>query len=119
MLNRSPSTLRKYIFEQVPDLQPSKTVMFGRVGVYLYTREDIARMTKVLEQRLAVRDYMIGGRPSKFTPEERKDRARLFSRRHYWRKMLDRAIFFEDEERVKEVNEEIALIDKELAKSDK
>lgn len=113
-LDRSPSTLRKYIADEVEGLQPSKAVMFGKVQVYLYTKEDIESMRKVLDARVSVREYSRTGRPSKFTLEQRKYRARLFSRRHYWKRVLNEAIFMEHPKRIEEAKEEIAAINKEL-----
>lgn len=114
-LNLSPYTLRKYIVEDIDGLVPSKAVMFGKVQVYLYTKEDIERMRNVLVSREQVRPYDRKGRPSKYSLEQRNERARLFSRRHYWRKMLEKAEFMEDERRITEVREELAQIEKELA----
>ncbi len=114
-LKLSPYTLRKYIVEDIDGLVPSKAVMFGKVQVYLYTKDDIERMRSVLASREQVRPYDRKGRPSKYSLEQRNERARLFSRRHYWRKMLEKATFMEDERRINEVKEELAQIEKELA----
>lgn len=118
-LDLSPYTLRKYIADDIEGLKPSKSVMFGKVEVYLYTREDIDRMRSVLDNRVTVRDYTGGGRPSKYSLQQRKDRARLFSRRHYWKRVRDRAAFFEDSERYTEAKKEIEDINKELSESEK
>ena len=113
-LDLSSYTLRKYISEDIDGLTPSKAVMFGKVQVYLYTRADIDRMREILIAREEVRPYDRIGRPSKFSLEQRKERARLFSRRHYWRKMLEKAEFMEDDFRLQEVKEELSQIEQEL-----
>ena len=43
----SQFTLRKFIAEDVKECLPSKTTKFGKIRVYLYTREDIARRDSV------------------------------------------------------------------------
>ncbi len=113
-LDLSPYTLRKYIADDIDELKPSKAVMFGKVQVYLYTKDDIERMRETLHSRVVVREFHGTGRPSKFTLEERKTRARLFSRRHYWQRMLNKAIFMEDKKRTEEAHKEIEAINQEL-----
>jgi len=117
-LDLSPHTLRKYIANDAAGLKPSKSVMFGKIEVYLYTREDLDRMRNVIDNRVTVRDYAGGGRPSKYSLQQRKDRARLFSRRHYWKRVRDRAAFFEDIERYREAKKEVEDINKELKENE-
>jgi hypothetical protein len=113
-LDLSPYTLRKYIADDIEGLKPSKAVMFGKVQVYLYTKDDIEQMRRTLQSRVVVREYHSTGRPAKFSLEERKYRARLFSRRHYWQRMLDKARFLENPKRELIAREEIEAINKEL-----
>lgn len=115
----SPSTLRKYIADDIDGLTPSKSVMFGKVQVYLYTREDIERIKNKSTNRMTVRDYQGGGRPRKYTPEERSLRARLFSRRYYWRDKLNTATFMEDNKLVEEAKESLAEIDRAIKETEK
>lgn len=88
--------------------------MFGKVQVYLYTKDDIERMRETLQTRVTVREYHRTGRPTKYTLEQRKTRARLFSRRHYWQKMRNKALFMEDKKRLDIANREIEAITQEL-----
>lgn len=113
-LDLSHHTLRKYIADGIEGLQPSKIVMFGKVHVYLYTKADIEKMRETLQHRALIRDYSGGGRPSKYTAEESKKRARLFSRRHYWQTVVSKAQFMENSKRVEQANQEIAFINEEL-----
>ena len=113
-LDLSHHTLRKYIADGTEGLQPSKVVMFGKVQMYLYTKSDIEKMKDALQHRALVRDYSGGGRPSKYTAEERKRRSRLFSRRHYWQRVVCKASFMEDTARVAEAQQEIDKINEEL-----
>lgn len=113
-LELSPSTLRKYIQDQIEGLQPSKSVMFGRVRIYLYTKDDIERMRDVVAERRQVKTYDSAGRPVKYTREEKARRTKLFSRRNYWRRQREKAHFMEDMEKYKSANEIIEEIQREL-----
>lgn len=118
-LDMSHSTLRKYISDRAEGLQPSKSVMFGKVEIYLYTNDDIERMRKKLEERRNVKVYENAGRPRMYTPEEKKVRTRLFSRRNYWRGAAEKAYFNEDDERFDHARKQIKLIEKELEEQEK
>lgn len=113
-LGLSTTTLRKYIADDVTGLQPSHSVMFGKVEIYLYTDSDIKRMRETLDNRVIVRRYKRGGRPNKYDLDQRKERQRLFGRRYYWKRAMDRAIFFEDREKYSKAKEEIARCNAEL-----
>lgn len=78
------------------DCQPSKYAKFGKTRIYLYTREDIESIRKYVENRHQVHDHdgpvRRPGRPAKFTRDQRKNRARLYSKAWYWKnraKILD------------------------------
>lgn len=85
----SQFTLRKFIAEDVKECLPSKTTQFGKIRVYLYTREDIERIQKHLEQQSRVYDYngpaKKMGRPSIYTKEQMDERKKLYTKRWYWR----------------------------------
>lgn len=88
----SVQVLRRAVKDGQEAMQPSNGVMIGKMKVYLYTREDIDRMKQALADRRDVKTFdemsrspVVGGRPSVYTPEEKAERARLFSRLSYWR----------------------------------
>lgn len=113
-LDLSTTTLRKYIADDVAGLQPSHSVMFGKVEIYLYTESDIKRMRETLDNRVIVRTYKRGGRPNKYDLDQRKERQRLFGRRYYWRRAMDAAVFFEDRERYEKAKVEVDNCNAEL-----
>jgi len=88
-LGVSQFTLRKYIADDVPECTPSKFAMFGKVKIYLYTREDIASIRKHIESRNTVYEHdgqaRRVGRPPTYTKSERDYRSRLYSKAWYWR----------------------------------
>lgn len=85
----SQFTLRKFIAEDVKECLPSKTTKFGKIRVYLYTREDIARIQEHLAKQVHVFDYAGPakkmGRPSIYSKEEMEERKKLYTKRWYWR----------------------------------
>ena len=93
-LGVSSQFLRKAIRDDRVEYLPSKSVWFGKVKIYLYTRQDLDRMRKALEQSRVVFDHdgqmRRPGRPRRFTKEQAKERQRLFSRAYYYRKKLDK-----------------------------
>lgn len=88
----SPQFLRKAIRDDRVEYLPSKSGYLGKVKIYLYTRTDLDRMRKALEQSRVVYDYdgqmRRPGRPRRYTREEAKERQRLFSRSYYYRKRV-------------------------------
>ena len=76
-----------------PPLAPSFCAFFGKVKIYLYTREDIARIREYLTKRRQVfpNDDVVAykGRPRLWTDAERKVRNRLYSRAYYYRKKVE------------------------------
>lgn len=115
----SPSTLRKYISDDIEGLLPSKSVMFGKVPIYLYTKEDIERIKNKNINRMSIRDYKGGGRPRKYTHDERAERSRLFSKRYYWRGKLSDASFMGDDKLVQEAQAELDQIEAAIKETEK
>jgi predicted transcriptional regulator len=115
MLDLSHSTLRKYISEKTEGLQPSKAVMFGKVLVYLYTKEDVDRMRGLIEKRREIVSYANAGRPRKYTDEQRIARSKIYSRRTYWRSVAERAEYMEDDVRLDHALKVIQVLEAELA----
>jgi hypothetical protein len=81
--------LRKLIQEGPMACQPSKYAQFGKTRIYLYTRDDIEAIRKHVEAKYQVHDHdgpaRKPGRPAKFTRDQRKKRARLYSKAWYWK----------------------------------
>jgi hypothetical protein len=88
-LGVSQFTLRKFIADDVPECTPSKFAMFGKVKIYLYTREDIESIKKHIESRAVVFEHdgqaRRVGRPPTYTKAERHYRSRLYSKAWYWK----------------------------------
>ena len=93
MVGVSQYTLRNLIANDVEGLTPSNFAMFGNVKIYLYTRDDIARLKKHFERRLEVLKYngqsAKVGRPALYTKEERRERNRLHSQSYYYKKRFE------------------------------
>lgn len=85
----SQFVLRKFIADGTKGCTPSKYAMFGKVKVYLYTREDIEAIRTHLASRHRVFKHdgqaRRIGRPPQYTKEERANRSRLYSKSWYWR----------------------------------
>lgn len=81
--------LRKLIQDGPRDCAPSKYAQFGKTKIYLYTREDIASIRKHIEWTHSVHDHngpaRKPGRPPKFSKDQRRKRARLYSKAWYWK----------------------------------
>jgi hypothetical protein len=81
--------LRKLIQEGPVECAPSKYAQFGKTKIYLYTREDIEDVRRYLAKRQEVHDHngpaRKPGRPPKYTKEQRRKRARLYSKAWYWK----------------------------------
>jgi hypothetical protein len=90
MLGVSHRTLRIYLAdpETKDELGPSFCAYFGKVKIYLYTREDIEKIRKYLTSRKTVfrtnETPRPTGRPPKWTSKQRKERQRLYSSAHYY-----------------------------------
>lgn len=124
MVGASSATLRRFIHETDPvytRLVPSKQASFGKVKVYLYTREDIARLQEYFDRQREVRDFdgpaiRPSGRPRKYSPEQRKVRARLFTKANYWKKKADAAQADGDQEMYIEARQRLVEIETELSR---
>lgn len=85
----SQFTLRKFIAENVVECLPSKVTQFGKIRVYLYTREDIQRIQEYLSHQNVVLDFngpaKKMGRPALYTKEQMDERKKLYTKRWYWR----------------------------------
>lgn len=88
-LGVSQFTLRRFIADDVPECTPSKYAMFGKVKIYLYTRDDIESIKTHLDSRSTVYAHdgqaRKVGRPPTYTKEQRDYRSRLYSKQWYWR----------------------------------
>lgn len=88
-LGVSQFILRKYIADDVPECTPSKFAMFGKVKIYLYTREDIESIQKHIAKRATIYEHdgqaRRVGRPPTYTKSERQWRSRMYSKAWYWR----------------------------------
>jgi hypothetical protein len=95
---------------------PSYKVNFGKITIYLYTKEDIEKIRKHLEERRQVLPNEGGvrppGRPVKWTDEQRRERQRLYSAQHYYRRRLAEADG--DKEKETEIKTKLAEIEKGL-----
>ena len=116
----SPYTLRKLIANNEEGLTPSKWAWFGKVKIYLYTREDIDRLHEHFAHTRQVYDHdgvqakRQGGRPATFTKEERVTRNRLHSMRWYYRKREQKLKDRGDLEGSRQAGTKADEIDKEL-----
>lgn len=85
----SQFTLRKMIADDIPNCTPSKYAMFGKIKIYLYTRQDIENIRKYLGNRHQIFNHTgmarKTGRPATYTKAQRKERSRLYSKAWYWR----------------------------------
>ena len=89
MLGVSHRTLRNFLGEYPQELGPSYVVYFGKLPIYLYTRDDVDKIRKYLQERKTVMPLAAQprptGRPRKWSAAQRKERQRLFSQAHYYR----------------------------------
>jgi len=85
----SDYVLRKFIADDVPGCQPSKYTMFGKVKIYLYTRDDIKSIQKYMKSKTVVFEHdgqaKRIGRPPRYTQSERDWRSRMYSKSWYWK----------------------------------
>jgi hypothetical protein len=84
----SQFTLRRFIQDDVKECLPSKTTMFGKIRVYLYTKEDVERIQNYLANQVRVYDYTGPakkmGRPATYSKDEMTVRKKLYTKRWYW-----------------------------------
>jgi transposase len=90
ILGISSRTLRK-LKDDYEHLGPSYAAKVGKNHMWVYTSADIAKIREHLEEQAKLVPAGTvpkgrGGRPPKWTPEQRAERQRLFSQRHYWTK---------------------------------
>lgn len=119
VLGVSQRKLRDFIKSNPEGLGPSFATMFGKIKIYLYTKEDIDAIRKHLKsQRRVFRNTNTPhttGRPAKWSDSERKVRQRLYSQSHYYRmriKELEAAGDRHDDivkaqKKVKEIDDEL------------
>jgi hypothetical protein len=110
ILGISSQALRKTVHDKTINA-PSFWVMFGKLKIYLYTRDDVEEIRAWLKAREEV--YKTGetpeprvGRPRKYTPEQKAEKQREYARSYYWRNQLAKG----------EKNNDEALIQKAKAK---
>lgn len=115
MLDVPQRRLRDFIKDDPENLGPSFCAMFGKIKIYLYTKDDIETIRQHLQDQKKVyrnKDKPgAGGRPRLWTDEQRKERQRLYSQAHYYRL---RAAEVDDLELKDEYRQKVALIEKEL-----
>ena len=122
LLGVNPRVLRNINSDQetFKTLGPSYITNFGKVQVYLYTKADVAKLKKWRQDRLTVlpaTKKIASGRPRKWTNEERKHRAKLYSRLHYYRSQIKGVEVRQPKDvarRVKEYQRLIKVTEKEL-----
>jgi hypothetical protein len=125
-LGVSASVLRRAVSNGIEGMEPSHGAMVGKMKVYLYTIEDIERIKGILESRKQIKSFSDvkdqkgkGGRPTLYSEEERKERARLFSRACYWKKRKKEAKYRKKPDLATHAQEMIDEIELELSKLDK
>ena len=114
----SQFTLRKMIADDIPNCTPSKYAMFGKIKIYLYTRDDIENIRKYLGNRHQIFNHTgmakRTGRPATYTRKERKERSRLYSKAWYWKNREKILKSKGDKEGAASAREKADAIDKEL-----
>lgn len=106
--------------------EPSFFTHLGKVRIYLYTDGDIARIRKYLDdQKLAHPISQIAdikpsstGRPSKWTPAQRKARQRKFSQVHYYKSQAQRHLDLGEPQRAEECMQKMRQAQQELREQD-
>jgi len=110
------------LLKEDKELGPSFCVFFGKVKVYLYTAEDIERVRVYLTQRKRVfRNTDITsslGRPQKWTEEQRKERQRLYSSSHYYRRRAEKLDAEGRTDEAEKAKAKVADIEKQLRKQE-
>lgn len=98
----SENIIRKGIRRGVKEMMPSKTTANGKI--YLFTPEDINRISKYYEEKNAPKDFdgvVPSGRPKRYSEEERLERARLHSQANYWKRRITEGKTEKDREKAK------------------
>jgi hypothetical protein len=114
-VDRSKRTLRSWIYGEVEGLQPGGKVEYGDTFVYLYTLEDINRIKTNINRRAVIRDYTPRKRVSKYTDEQRHERAKLMSRRFYWNRTKEEAEFYRNQAAFDKANNALEQIESEIS----
>jgi transposase len=118
MLGVSTQKIRKLIKTPELGLTPKMQTHQGKSTIYLYTQDDVDRIRQYLvEQSTPVPftgEQMAGGRPRRFSDDQRKVRARLKTKRYYWQGKLDEAKKAKDKEAIAKANEVLADINDQL-----
>ena len=92
LLGVSKRTLRNFIRKKREGFQPSHIGYMGKLGIYLYSEEDVERIRQLLDDRYKIRTNEGQGpmgRPAVYTTEERVIRQRQYSMAHYYRKRYE------------------------------
>lgn len=118
--------LQRAIGNGTEGMVPSHAVMIGKMKVYLYTLEDVQRMKQIMEERKTIKTFDDvssvkgkGGRPSQYNEEERRQRARLYSRACYWKKRIVLAQERGDDELLRQATAMVDQIEEEITESTK
>jgi hypothetical protein len=114
----SQYTLRAMISDDVPECTPSKYAMFGKIKIYLYTREDIENIRHHLGNRHKIFNHTGMakriGRPPTYTKDERANRSRLYSKAWYWRNREKVLLGKGDLDKAREARERAIYVEEEL-----
>lgn len=91
LLGVKHTTLRG-LLKDGEELGPSYCAYFGKVKIYLYTKEDIEKIGIYLKNRKKIYrntdTSKVPGRPRKWTDEERAHRGKLYSKSNYYHKRV-------------------------------
>jgi len=122
MLGISTQSLRKTVPNKSIEA-PSFWVMFGKLKIYLYTRDDIDELRKHLEERSEVfktgeKEQPKVGRPRKYNKEQKKEKQREYARMYYWRKQLEKAEREGDKAKTDRAKLKMFELEKEIAEFD-
>jgi len=95
LLGVGHTTLRSLLKEE-EDLGPSYCAYFGKVKIYLYTKEDVEKIGAYLKERKKIYRNTgrakAPGRPRKWSDEERAQRGKLYSKSNYYHKRMTELI---------------------------
>lgn len=124
MLGVSHRTLRNFNAADPEKLGPGFYAYLGKIKIYLYTDDDIARLRKHLDEQKIV--YSAGepgpaqakGRPAKWSKEQRQARQRKFSQIHYYKNMAAKYNNTGESDKANRATEKMLAIKQELRDED-
>jgi len=117
MLGISTQALRKTVHDKSV-AAPSFWVMFGKLKIYLYTREDVDELRAWFKAREEV--FRVGegempkvGRPRKYDAVQKAQKQREYARSYYWRKQLESAVKSDDQDAILKAKGKLYELEKE------